>query len=106
MSHEISVNKHICWAVAAMLFLAILPLPYGYYTLVRLVCVVFFGYFAYFYFNTKKPVIACLCVLIVMLFQPLIKVFFSKGVWMFIDLVVAGFSIYLGAQTDRFRRDN
>ena len=73
-----------------MLLLAILPVwPYGYYLLLRLVvCAV--GVYAAWYANKhRRPGWIWTMVLIAILFNPVLPVHLSKGVWVVLDLVIA-----------------
>jgi hypothetical protein len=106
MHQETVINKYVCWAVAAMLLVAVFPLPYGYYTLVRIVCTTFFGYLAYVNFALSRPMLASSCVLFSILFQPLIKVYFVKEIWGFVDVIAGIFALYLGVQIDKLRGDS
>ena len=83
------------WLVpAVMLIVALAPLPYGYYTLLRLVVC---GAAAYLAFVGHKAHVAQLwngaMVVVALLFNPLIPVHLSRGIWAPIDVLVAGLFI-------------
>ncbi|HLR18119.1 MAG TPA: DUF6804 family protein [Alcanivoracaceae bacterium] len=77
---------------AAMLFIAVLPLPYGYYMLLRLVATVVFAWGAYLSYNRGKQNQAVLLGLLVLLYNPIILITFSKIIWTIINICSA---IYL-----------
>ncbi len=72
-----------------ILFLAIFPMPYGYYTLLRLVVC---GTAIYIVYNAKKinrQSWMWVMGIIALLFNPLIPIYLNKGVWVIIDIIVA-----------------
>ena len=81
------------WLVpAAMCVLALAPLPYGYYTLLRLVVCGTSGLIVYLRVrkNGRVDGWAVAFGVVALLFNPLIPVFLNREIWMVIDLVVAG----------------
>lgn len=76
---------------AAMLFLAIAPLPYGYYTLLRIVTCGVFTFAAFIAYERKRELLPWFYGLIALLFNPIIKIHFSKEIWMVIDIATAIF---------------
>ena len=82
----------ISLAAAAFLFLAPLSLPYGYYTLLRLVITIIGGIFAVIYFMKEhSPLRFALTFLfgfIALLFNPIVPVYLSREVWLPINLLV------------------
>lgn len=88
--------KTIATIVGFLLLIAILPLPYGYYTFLRLV--VFGGGFflAYQLHEQKVPNWSVAMAVLAMLFNPFIPVYLSREVWLPIDLMSAGLFFYVG----------
>lgn len=74
--------------VSALLLLALLPMPYGFYTLLRIVSFLIFVFIAYSFFKQGKEMLTWYFLGLAILFNPLIIVHFPKDVWMVIDLVV------------------
>ena len=72
-----------------MLFLAILPFPYGYYMLIRLVICVTAIYVAYNAKNLNKQSWMWTMGFIALLFNPIILIPFDRVTWSLVDLVVA-----------------
>jgi hypothetical protein len=73
---------------AGMLLLAVLPLPYGYYTLLRLVVCLASLIHAAFGWQYLKPV-AFISGFLAILFNPLIPIHLDKEVWLVIDIAAA-----------------
>ncbi len=77
------------WFVpAAMLLIALAPLPYGYYTLLRLVVCVSAGTVAYLSWP-KHAAWSVGFIVVALLFNPLIIVALDRGTWAPIDVGVA-----------------
>lgn len=84
------IPKALIYLCAGMLAIAALPMPYGYYTLVRLVACGTFGYAAFVAYGRGYQVMPWLFAVVAVLFNPIIKVHFSKEIWMVVDLLSAG----------------
>lgn len=89
--------KTIIYSCAAMLFIGALPMPYGYYTLLRLVASGIFAFAAYIAFERKSILLPWLFGFTALIFNPFIKVHLAKELWMFID-VVAGLFLVISAK--------
>lgn len=81
--------KTVLYSAAGMLLLAILPLPYGYYTLLRLVATIVFGWAALISYRREAASITWVYALAALLFNPLIPVELSKTLWVPLDLAAA-----------------
>lgn len=93
----------ILFVVAGIALIGLLPMPYVGYTLVRLgvtgACLLAF-------FNISKgnqPKIVgieakYLLILIGLLYNPIFPIWLTREIWIVIDLIVAGITIYLGIQ--------
>tara|TARA_Y100000748_G_scaffold166295_1_gene139077 strand:- start:541 stop:831 length:291 start_codon:yes stop_codon:yes gene_type:complete len=73
-----------------MLILAVFPLPYGYFMLLRLVVTVAAAYVAYENFSKNIQNWGVVFVVIALLFNPFYTVHLDKALWAVIDLVAAG----------------
>ena len=71
------------------LLLCILPLPYGLFTIVRIITMVISGYLAYEYFSNKKNELALTFLIIAIIFQPFIKFSLGREIWLIVDVAVA-----------------
>jgi hypothetical protein len=72
-----------------MLLLALLPMPYGYYGLVRLVGCVTAAWIATDFYRQKREGMAVLFGLLAILFNPIFKVAFERSTWGMIDIASA-----------------
>ena len=84
-----SKMKYIPLYLAAVLLLCLAPMPYGYFTLVRVLATVVFGIYAYRCYVAKKEGFTWLFVTLGLLFQPFAKVGLGRVVWNVIDVIVA-----------------
>ena len=83
-------NKNIASKISAvMLLIAIFPLPYGYYTLLRWVVCLSAIFSAWVANELKKKSWLLLMTVIALLFNPIAPVHLDKGTWVIIDLIVA-----------------
>ncbi|MFC1593519.1 DUF6804 family protein [Candidatus Neomarinimicrobiota bacterium] len=75
--------------IIALLLLALLPMPYGFYTLVR-ICVCLFSIFlAYKTWQEKIELWMWIFIVIAILFNPIIPIFLGRGLWAFLDIITA-----------------
>ena len=81
--------KYVLLYLAAVLLLCLAPMPYGYFTLVRILATVVFGIYAYRCFLAKKEGLTWVFVTLALLFQPFAKVGLGRTVWNVIDVIVA-----------------
>ena len=81
--------KYVPLFLAAVLLICLAPMPYGYYTLVRMLATLVFCIYAYRCYVTKKEGLTWIFVTLALLFQPFIKVAFGRVFWNIIDVVVA-----------------
>lgn len=95
--------KSIPWWVwlipTALLLAATAHLPYGYYTLTRLVVCGIAAWFAFVGWNDVEAshVWPVAFALIAVLFNPIVPVFLKRGTWFYLDIITAViFLIHLG----------
>ena len=81
--------KYIPLYLAAVLLLCLAPMPYGYFTLVRVLATVVFGLYAYRCYMAKKEGMTWAFVTLALLFQPFAKVGLGRTIWNIIDVIVA-----------------
>lgn len=81
--------------LAVALLICLLPMPYGYYILVRYISTVVFGVMAYDYFHIKQKRLYVITLSLALLFQPILKIPLGREIWNLVDVVVAIFLIYL-----------
>ncbi len=89
---------YICSAIIA---LGAAPMPYGYYTLVRLLACGVFVYFAILAKDAQHKYLPWICAFTAILFNPIFKVHFEKEIWSIIDILSAILLIYVGKKLSR-----
>ena len=77
--------KQVIFLAAGFLLLGILPLSYGYYTLLRLIACAVFAWAAYVTLENDKALLPWVFIVLALLFNPVIKVCLSKEIWAVID---------------------
>ena len=87
MDIKLEIEGIIKLIMAVAMIICLLPMPYGYYQMVRLGSAVGFSYLA---FNLKTEERNKLWVYIglAVLFQPIIKITLGRTLWNIVDLVV------------------
>ena len=79
----------ISLALAIALLVCLLPMPYGYYTLVRFVAMIVFGCLAFSFYEEEKMMLCIVFCSLALLFQPFIKIALGRTMWNVVDVVVA-----------------
>lgn len=84
-----SVNKNILYIPACIAVIAILPLPIGFYTLVR-IALFGFGAWTAFHMFKQSNNIWILFALIAVLFNPIMPIYlYDKSIWAVLDIFTA-----------------
>ena len=83
------MDKRIAYLGAAIIAIGTLPLPYGYYTFLKIVACALFGALAYYAHKQADTFLAVVAGLFIVLFNPLIPVYLSKDIWIVIDVIGA-----------------
>lgn len=79
----------ISLVMAAILVGCLLPMPYGFYTMVRLAMAIVAGCWGYRFYKCNKMTSAIVAGTIVILFQPLIKIALDRITWNILDVTLA-----------------
>ena len=79
----------IRYIVSAMLLLAIADLPYGYYTILRIIVTIVAGITAFIASEQDNEIWMILFGAIAILFNPIIPIYLDKDTWVVIDVIVA-----------------
>ena len=88
--------KHSYILILIPLLLAcLLPMPYGYYQLVRVVATAAFAFLAY---QERENSLLWVFVGLALLFQPFEKIDLGRTVWNIVDVVVAVFLGWYGSR--------
>lgn len=81
--------KYLHLILSILLLLCLLPMPYGYYMLIRFVSMMAFGVMAYQYIQRNEMGWAVTFGALALLFQPFIKIALSRTIWNVVDVIVA-----------------
>lgn len=92
----------VIYACAAMLFIGAAPLPYGYYTLLRLVVCGVFAFATFLTADRKYKILPWVFGLVALLFNPIVEVHLSKRLWVLVDITAA---VFLLATTKKVKSD-
>jgi hypothetical protein len=84
--------------VAVLLCLGVLNLPYGYYTLLRIIVTIAAIINAYNFLEESNMEKVYLFGFLAILFNPLIPIYLGKELWILIDLAAAGIFFFLAHQ--------
>ena len=96
--------KRLYLIFAAMLLLCLVPMPYGYYMLVRFVMMVACGAMAYRYYTSHKTAAAWIFGALALLFQPIYKIALGRVTWNVVDVLVAILLIVLFVMEKRLAK--
>jgi len=95
MEKNISIKPPVIASIV-LLVLAVLPLPYGYYTLLRLVVCFTAVFLAWFSYKQQRVRWAWIMGLLALVFNPVIPLYFGREFWIFVDVATAVvFAIFL-----------
>lgn len=72
-----------------MSFIAISDLPYGFYTLLRLVLFSVGTLYLIFFRNVKLPIVDILVFVVVLIWNPIIPVYLTKEIWTALNVMVS-----------------
>ena len=75
--------------LSVALFMCLLPMPYGYYSLIRFAAMIILACMAFCFYQEKKMPLCVLSGSLALLFQPFFKIVLDRTMWNFIDVVVA-----------------
>lgn len=106
MKNSLAVPFQIFAVVSAMLLLAVAPLPYGYYTFMRIVVCGCAGFMAYrgFAGGDKNPW-SFVFAFIAIIFNPVATIHMTKEIWMVVDAIAGLFFAYLGYMAYRVQKE-
>jgi hypothetical protein len=78
--------KSVLFITAGMLFIGVFSLPYGYYTLLRIVACAVFTWAAFItYEKNNEDLLPWIFAILAIVFNPIIKIHLPKEVWALID---------------------
>lgn len=82
-------NSIIKVALAILLLLCLLDMPYGFYQFVRFTAMVGFAYLAYSANEQNKKNEVFIYIALALLFQPFFKIALGRTVWNIVDVIVS-----------------
>jgi len=83
------MEKIVKIGLAALLFICLLDMPYGYYQFVRVAAMLVFVLFAIQSYNSKLNTMTVVYVLLAILFQPIEKIALGREIWNALDALIA-----------------
>lgn len=92
------IEKSIKIILAALFFVCLAKMPYGYYQLVRFIAMIGFAYLSYKNFEEGNKLLSFIFAALAILFQPLLKIDLGRTIWNIVDVVVGTgliFSLFL-----------
>jgi len=82
------IEKVVKIILAALFFVCLAKMPYGYYQFVRFIAMVGFVYLAYKNFEEGNKLWSYVFAALAILFQPLLKIDLGRTIWNIVDVVV------------------
>ena len=79
----------VIYTASVLLFIGVAPLPYGYYTLLRIVTTGVFIWAAFVSHERKYTTLSWIFLVGAILFNPIIKIHLPKEFWIIIDIAAA-----------------
>jgi len=95
----------IIYIAAGMLIVAIAPLPYGYYMLLRIVGSIVFAWSAYVAYERRYEILPWVLVLLAVLFNPIIKINLPREIWAGVDIGAGILLLVIGGKLREQRLD-
>lgn len=83
-----TLERIIKIVLAALFFLCLLDMPYGFYQLVRFIALIGFSILAYQSYENENKYLTIIYIGLAILFQPLIKISLGREIWNIVDVVV------------------
>jgi hypothetical protein len=83
-----TLERIIKIVLAALFFLCLLEMPYGFYQLVRFIALVGFSILAYQSYENENKYLTIIYIGLAILFQPLIKISLGREIWNIVDVIV------------------
>ena len=88
------IPKLVIYFTVAILLIALAPMPYGYYTLLKVIVCGVFTWAALITYSKKPSYLPWVFALLAAMFNPIIPIILSKELWVPIDIGAALF-LYL-----------
>jgi len=82
------MEKTIKIVLAALFFICVLDMPYGYYQFIRFLALIGFGILAFQVNEKDNQTEMVIYIGLAILFQPLLKISLGREIWNIIDIIV------------------
>jgi hypothetical protein len=100
------MEKIVKIGLAAMLFICLLDMPYGYYQFVRVAATLVFVLLAIQSFNLNLNAMVLIYMVLAILFQPFEKIALGREIWNVLDVIVGiGLLLSLGSDAPSLNKD-
>ena len=83
--------------VTGLLLFAVLPLPYVYYQLLRIVVTLIAAVNAYKFYEDNQMAWVLVFGIIALIWNPIFPIYMDKSVWIILDLIGAGIFFFCGS---------
>lgn len=83
------VLEKVSLVLAIALIACLLPLPYGFYTLIRFATAIVAVCWAYTFYKRRQTALAIFAAAVALLFQPFVKIVMDRSTWNVVDLILA-----------------
>lgn len=93
-------------ALAAALVMCLLPLPYGFYMIIRVATSIIMAIWAVRFLSVERISFATISGGLVLLFQPIIKIPLDRLTWNIVDVILAIFLLVLVFKIDDTNRQS
>lgn len=87
--------------LAIALILCLFSMPYGFYQFVRFAAMAIFAYLAYCEYKNGHVDRMILFIVLAILFQPFSKIALGRVIWNVVDVIVAGYLVFLIVQNKK-----
>jgi len=79
--------KQLIYIAAGLLFVGMLPMPYGYYSFLRIIACGVFSASAFITYNHSEKILSWAFVALAIVFNPIIQIHFQRELWIIIDFL-------------------
>jgi len=83
------IMKYLYVILVVLFLVCLFPMPYGYYSIVRIVAMLSFAYLAFKKYQSGQEGLAVVFIGLAILFQPIVKIPLGRTLWNIIDVIVA-----------------
>ena len=97
-----TILKFSSFVLAGLMLACVLPMPYGYFQLIRFLAMICFGLYSYIEFDKKRGLLGFTFIVLAILFQPIFKIALGRELWNIVDVLVGvGLILYGFSQSKK-----